>query len=113
MALVKQGGGFLHKRSLKKVLGKQAANVDWNDKELMLKIDTEINKIVKVGAKGVGALAKSMVPVESGNLRSSENPYRFSDTLTKSRSLFFGFFKRGTCPVFPIYYDLDCSIITH
>ena len=71
MALVKRGGGFLHKSSLKKFVGKEGYQLDWNDKDIIRKLDNEINKIVKVGARGVGALAKSMVPVDSGDLRSS------------------------------------------
>ena len=70
MALVR-GGGFLHKSSLKKFVGKEGYQLDWNDKDIIRKLDNEINKIVKVGARGVGALAKSMVPVDSGDLRSS------------------------------------------
>jgi len=51
------------------VLAKTGLQIDWDDKDLVRKIDIEINKIVSIGAKSVEALSKSMVPVESGNLR--------------------------------------------
>ena len=78
MALVKRGGGFLHKRDLKRFVNEEiGARFEWNDKELVAKIDREINSIIKVGAKGVEALAKSMVPVgETGNLKKSIRAFK-------------------------------------
>ena len=66
MALVKRGGGFL---------GKSELRIDWNDKALVEKIDSEINEIVRIGAKAVEALARSMVPVDTGALKSSIKAY--------------------------------------
>lgn len=73
MALVKRGGGFLHKSSLEKFVGKEGYELRWNDKELIRKLDNEVDKIVTIGAKAVGVLAKNMVPIESGALRDSIN----------------------------------------
>jgi hypothetical protein len=82
MALVKRGGGFLHKSSLKKFVGKEGYELDWNDKDLINKLDREVNKIVKIGARGVKALSKSMVPIDSGDLRNTIDsfPSKFSKT---------------------------------
>jgi len=75
MALVKRGGGFLHKRNLKDFVGSEGYHLDWNDKNIIRKLDAEINKIVKIGAKSVEALSKSMVPVKSGDLRKTIKAY--------------------------------------
>ena len=90
MALVKRVGGFLHKRELKKFVGAQGYELDWNDKEAVEKLDREINKVIEIGAKAIEALAKRMVPVDSGSLRDTikAHPSKYEKTGILNRRAF-------------------------